>query len=90
MLAGLRGRWTDGVVHGDYDAAGWGRTGGYPGLVWRPGGAPLHVRLFESQDLPAHWERLDAFEGPAYRRRVVPVMLPDGGRVLANLYALDR
>ena len=43
---------------------GWGATLGYPALVLDPTGPVVEVQLFESNDLPAHWPRLDDFEGP--------------------------
>jgi hypothetical protein len=60
-------------------------TYGFPALVWRADGPPVPVRLFESPDLPRHWARLDAFEGEAYRRIVVPVEI-GANRVEANIY----
>jgi hypothetical protein len=47
------------------------------------------VKLFESPGLPAHWRRLDAFEGDAYRRVVVPVKVGDGD-LPANIYVVAR
>jgi hypothetical protein len=49
----------------------------------------LPVKLFESPDPPAHWRRLDAFEGDAYRRVVVPVSVGDGD-LPANIYVVAR
>src|SRR5262245_63560459 len=64
QLATLEGRWISGVVRGDLVNAGWGDELGYPALVLKPDGAPVDVQVFESKDLPRHWERLDDFEGP--------------------------
>lgn len=85
MVAGLRGSWSRGVVHGTLHPDGWGMTFGFPALIWDPDGPELAVQLLVSPDLPAAWERLDAFEGDAYRRIVVPVAT-GGGRVMANIY----
>jgi gamma-glutamylcyclotransferase (GGCT)/AIG2-like uncharacterized protein YtfP len=68
QLAGLQGRWSPGHVHGTLVDAGWGVSIGYPALILDPDGAPVEVHVFESADLPAHWSRLDRFEGPGYRR----------------------
>ncbi|NRB04102.1 MAG: gamma-glutamylcyclotransferase, partial [Rhodobacteraceae bacterium] len=38
-------------------------------------------------DLPAHWARLDAFEGEAYLRQPVDVEM-EGGGVKACIYRL--
>jgi hypothetical protein len=45
------------------------------------------VQLFTSEDLPDHWERLDAFEGDEYERVVVDVDLGTY-TVQAQIYAL--
>ena len=46
------------------------------------------ARLLVSDALPAHWSRLDAFEGAAYRRILVPVHWERGALLaVANLYA---
>jgi len=87
QLAGLAGRWVSGLtVRGELFEVGWGAGLGYPGLRWSEAGPPVAVELFVSDDLPAHWARIDAFEGPGYRRILVPVY--DGGEVVevANLY----
>lgn len=44
------------------------------------------MQLFESPDLPAHWARLDAFEGDGYRRVVAAVTTP-AGPIEAWIYA---
>jgi len=87
QLAGLRGRWVPGLrVRGELLRLGWGSGLGYPGLRWSPDGPPVPVELFVSDDLPAHWARLDAFEGPDYRRILVPVHDGDEVVEIANLY----
>lgn len=89
LLAALRGTWRPCAITGHLHAAGWGRTGGYPGLAWDPDAPPVPASLLESPDLPEYWDRLDAFEGDAYRRQVLPV-LTDGGSVLAHVYTVAR
>jgi gamma-glutamylcyclotransferase (GGCT)/AIG2-like uncharacterized protein YtfP len=56
-------------------------------LIPDPDGTPIEVFVFESRALPDHWPRLDAFEGPGYRRIAVDVSTPEG--VLpASIYVL--
>ncbi|QEE31259.1 gamma-glutamylcyclotransferase [Terriglobus albidus] len=86
-LAGLKGRWLKGVVRGHLYESGWGAALGYPGLILDENGPEVTVHLFESSDLPAHWDRLDEFEGPGYERVVVSVST-DEGVLEAYLYAL--
>ena len=59
----------------------------YPGIVLDPQGPPVPVQLFDSSDLPQHWPRLDAFEGPGYERVTVTVRTGSGD-LAAMIYAL--
>lgn len=86
-LHGLDGRWFPGHVHGRLVDAGWGSALGFPGLAVDPDGGRVGVHVFESRDLPAHWTRLDEFEGPQYERVVAPVHTP-GGPVDACIYVV--
>ena len=66
---------------------GWGADDGYPGIVLDDSGPQVEVNVFTSRHLPAHWQRLDDFEGPGYRR--VPVTVTsDSGDVAAYVYEL--
>lgn len=78
QLAGLRGRWLTGTVRGRLVAEGWGADLGYPALILDPEGDPVEVHLFQSEDLPDHWQRLDAFEGDGYRRVAARVETAEG------------
>jgi gamma-glutamylcyclotransferase (GGCT)/AIG2-like uncharacterized protein YtfP len=89
QLDGLEGRWLKGHVDGLLVEASWGASLGYPALVLDPAGSAVGVDLFESVDLPAHWARLDAFEGPGYERVVTTVHLPRGD-VDASIYVLEQ
>jgi gamma-glutamylcyclotransferase (GGCT)/AIG2-like uncharacterized protein YtfP len=87
-LAGLRGDWRAGTVRGRLTQFGWGAAQGYPGLRLDPEGPEVAVQVFASDDLPAHWARLDVFEGDQYRRVTVEVSTPDGP-ITAQLYAVE-
>lgn len=78
QLSALDGRWLRGRVRGTLVAMGWGAHLGFPALILDSAGDDVMVDLFESVDLPAHWSRLDAFEGSSYRRVVTTVSTPDG------------
>ena len=85
QLAALTGSWRDGRVTGWLVAEGWGAALGYPALVPDPAGGTIPVKLFESNELPQHWTRLDAFEGEGYRR--VPIVVTtDLGSEVASIY----
>lgn len=86
-LADLTGNWRKGYVQGDLVASGWGAAEGYPGIYLDPAGARVEVFVLESLDLPAHWARLDEFEGDEYER-VVTEVRSEGATMLASIYAL--
>ena len=86
-LSDLSGRWLVGCVRGSLVEAGWGASLGYPGLILDPAQPPIEVHVFESQALLHHWDRLDAFEGPGYRRVAVDVST-DEGVLPASIYVL--
>ncbi len=74
-------------MRGSLVQAGWGAKFGYPGLILDANGPLVEVDVFESSALPEHWHRLDAFEGPGYRRVDIEVSTADG--VLpASIYVL--
>lgn len=87
QLAGLAGRWIEGTVRGQLHEAGWGTYLGYPAIVLDASASTVDVQVFESSDLPEHWDRLDAFEGAAYRRAVTSVHTNEGV-VSASIYTL--
>jgi gamma-glutamylcyclotransferase (GGCT)/AIG2-like uncharacterized protein YtfP len=85
----LDGRWLRGRVRGIFVASGWGFHLGYPALILDAAGEEVTVDVLESVDLPAHWSRLDAFEGSAYQRVVTTVSTPDGD-IEASIYVLAQ
>ena len=86
QLAGLAGEWRRGTVRGLLRPAGWAAGIGYPALTLDEDGPAVDVQVFESRDLPAHWARLDAFEGGDYRRVCTEVRLGDGAVLDAWIY----
>ena len=77
IVAGIKGEWSAGIIRGYLFEIGWGPAEGYPGLVPHKKGNEIPVGLLISPDLPRHWDRLDCFEGPGYRRRAVDVWSDD-------------
>lgn len=86
-LSELPGRWRRGTVTGELARIGWGADLGYPALRWSEDAGEVAAQLFASEALPAHWARLDEFEGGQYLRILVPVRMADGMLEIANLYA---
>ncbi|MEM7214418.1 MAG: gamma-glutamylcyclotransferase family protein [Pseudomonadota bacterium] len=85
QLAGLKGYWSKGFVRGTLIEEGWGAAHGCPGLVLDPNGPEVEVSIFESVDLPDHWERLDAFEGDGYQRVTVKAAVA-GDSIEVSIY----
>jgi gamma-glutamylcyclotransferase (GGCT)/AIG2-like uncharacterized protein YtfP len=87
QLSNLPGRWLVGRVRGSLVDAGWGAKSGYPALILDADGSLIDVDVFESPALAHHWQRLDTFEGPGYRRVAVHGATAEG--VLpASIYVL--
>jgi gamma-glutamylcyclotransferase (GGCT)/AIG2-like uncharacterized protein YtfP len=95
VLAPLGGEWTDGLIEGDLLPMGWGADLGYPGFRPREGGDAVAVQVLRAPLLATAWPDLDRFEGPEYRRILVPIFSTDLGPgqaderhlyTVANLY----
>lgn len=89
VLAGVPGTWQPATVRGRLYPQGWGAAAGYPGIVPCPSAGEVQGFVFSSPALPAHWQRLDAFEGEGYVRIIVTAALGGGGTVDAWAYALS-
>lgn len=87
VLEDVPGDWATGTVSGSRHDDGWH---GYPGLVLdaTDDADEIPVHVLEAPGLSDDLERLDAFEGPGYRRVVASVQLADGRRVRAWVYVL--
>lgn len=83
-LAACPGTWSRGTVAGRLTMRD------YPAFTFDPAAGPVGVQVLDSAALPAHWSALDAFEGDAYRRILVPVVLATGATTVANLYEAVR
>ena len=64
---------------------------GLPVMTWLPRGRlTVNALLFESDDLPGHWQVLDRFEGTGYRRHLVEASVSTSGEredaTVANAY----
>ncbi|MEM7058083.1 MAG: molybdenum cofactor guanylyltransferase MobA [Pseudomonadota bacterium] len=78
QLQNMPGAWSTGTVRGHLHREGWGAAHNCPGIVLDPDGQEVAVHIFTSPDLPAHWDRLDAFEGVEYRRITTTAETADG------------
>jgi gamma-glutamylcyclotransferase (GGCT)/AIG2-like uncharacterized protein YtfP len=87
VLAPLSGIWVIGTVRGELVQEGWASPEGYPAIRLSPSGPTVAVHVLCSHDLPQHWERLDRFEGPQYRRSRVTVEF-SAGALPAQIYEI--
>lgn len=85
QLSDLDGQWSTGTVRGTLVERGWGAEMGYPAMIPNTDGDEIKVDVFQSTDLPGHWERLDEFEGAEYRRTKIDVETA-AGKVQAWIY----
>jgi gamma-glutamylcyclotransferase (GGCT)/AIG2-like uncharacterized protein YtfP len=88
VLAEVPGTWQPATVKGTLRQEGWGAAVGYPGIVLDEIGSEVRGFVFSSDELAAHWTRLDEFEGEGYKRVLAPATLEDGTIVHAYIYAL--
>jgi gamma-glutamylcyclotransferase (GGCT)/AIG2-like uncharacterized protein YtfP len=90
VLAAVPGTWQPATVRGTLYPEGWGATVGYPGIVLDEIGSEVEGFIFSSDELAAHWTRLDEFEGAGYKRVPARATLEDGTIVDAHVYALTE
>ena len=88
VLADVPGEWEPATVKGAMLQEGWGAAVGYPGIVLDELGDEIPGFIFSSEELSAHWARLDEFEGGGYERIIMTAILADGSIVKTHIYAL--
>jgi gamma-glutamylcyclotransferase (GGCT)/AIG2-like uncharacterized protein YtfP len=84
QLADCPGTWSQGMVTGRRAQRE------HPVLTFDASAGAVPVLVLHSEVLPAHWARLDAFEGDDYHRILVPVARSHGSYTVANLYEAVR
>jgi gamma-glutamylcyclotransferase (GGCT)/AIG2-like uncharacterized protein YtfP len=90
LLENIGGSWKKGYIRGTLYQSGWGAAMGYPGVVPDRSAGRVDGYVFYSDNLPAHWEELDAFEGEGYLRVPVTVQQEDGKAVDCFVYMLKE
>ena len=88
IMDGMNGTWKKASVHGHRAQSGWGVHKGHPGLIPDSSGPAVQGLVFISDDLTAHWARLDAFEGEDYKRVGILATLSNGGTIKAQIYSV--
>lgn len=89
LVADIDGRWVEGAVRGHRFVARWRDRPGYPGFLPDPGGPVVPVLVLVSEFLDRHWDRLDDFEGPGYRRREIAVLERSGEGSLGRAFVYE-
>ena len=90
ILREIEGTFIPASVRGHLFPEGWGAALGYPGMVLHEKGEIIKGHLFISDNLPDHWEALDAFEGEGYKRQITSVFLENGDNREAYVYVLTQ
>lgn len=88
VMVGIEGSWEKATIYGRLISEGWGAAHGCPGVIPTENGELVTGYLFTSEQLPQHWSMLDEFEGPDYRRVLVPVTVQNGEQFNACVYAI--
>ncbi len=90
VLESIEGSWKEASVTGKLYKKGWGATLGYPAIILDKGGEKIEGFLFTSDNITAHWHKLDKFEGKEYKRTLTKVILNNGTKVDAYIYSLRQ
>jgi gamma-glutamylcyclotransferase (GGCT)/AIG2-like uncharacterized protein YtfP len=67
-LESIVGSWIKATVKSFLISQGWGTALGYLALVLDSKGEDIDGFVFKSKNLSEHWDRLDEFEGKAYKK----------------------
>jgi gamma-glutamylcyclotransferase (GGCT)/AIG2-like uncharacterized protein YtfP len=92
LVEHIRGTWQKGIIRGKLENKGWGAKTGYFGFTPADVGEQEEIEVFVlfSDELVAHWQRLDEFEGAGYKRMAVQYELNNGGIGIGYLYAINE
>ncbi len=86
VLRSIGGEWLSAVVRGWVFEVTWGPAEGHDGFVLDADGPAVTVDVVMSAKLDAHLHEIDAFQGPGYERRLVPVVGDSGDLIDAWIY----
>ena len=90
VLQEISGSWEEATLRGSLVHEGWCADMGCPGIIPADDGDEVAGFVLSSEQLPHHWQRLDAFEGEGYKRVAVTVRINGTQEVEAYVYALNR
>ena len=89
VVAAIDGRWIEAAIRGRRFTARWRDTPGYPAFEPDPVGPIVPAKILVADELAEHWGRLDAFEGPGYRRIEIDVFDPAGNDHLGRAFVYE-
>jgi len=90
ILKEIGGTFEEATIRGTHFPDGWIDGFPYPGVDLDQDGELIEGYLFRSPDLYKYWGRLDAFEGPNYKRVLVELSGKDQSLVHAYVYVINR
>lgn len=90
VLRQVGGHWKEAFVRGRLVHKGWGADLGYPALVLDNAAGEVAGFVFYSENLEQHLNRLDAFEGAEYKRKVAIAQTKDGEALESYIYVLRQ
>ncbi len=80
IVSEISGQWLPGIIRGSVR-----EVAGYPAYTWNQEGEKVTVDVLISDQLVKEYPRVDEFEGPNYKRTLVPVLMDDCYHV-CNVY----
>ncbi len=89
VVADIDGHWVEAAIRGHRFTARWRDTPGYPGFRPDPDGPVVPALILVADDLPGHWDRLDGFEGPGYRRVEIDVFDRGGADAIGRAFVYE-
>ena len=90
IMDSMVGHWHKASVRGKRFINGFGIHKNAPGFSPDPKGPIVNGLIFTSTDLPNHWSRIDAFEGPDYQRVEIEATLDSGEIITTFIYRIKR
>ena len=88
----ISGQWCKVLIRGQLEKIGWGADLGYWGYRKTNSALdkPINASVLISDELPAHFDALDDFEGIEYERVLAIFELDTGEIGVGNIYALKE
>jgi gamma-glutamylcyclotransferase (GGCT)/AIG2-like uncharacterized protein YtfP len=89
VVADIAGSWVEAALRGHRSTASWRGQPSYPAFRPDPAGPLVPALILVADELAGHWERLDAFEGPGYRRREIEVFDRSGSAGIGRAFVYE-